>query len=416
MTSVQAHALPPSPWLSVWFSPRNTIERIVASNPRRHVLPLAALAAMSAVVLHLLNAGATTELLDWRIIAIVALVGATLGIANLYLSGLLFSWGGRVLGGRASATDVRAAFAWGAVPNVASLAICLAVLAVLSLSGGADVSRSASRTTFIALQASMGILALWALIATMLMLGRLHRFGFWRTALCVVLGGLATLLLVLVFRSFLYQPFNTPSGSMKPTFLVGDHFFVSKFRYGYSKYSLPFSPPLFSGRVFASEPQLGDVVVFRLPRDPSTDYVKRIVGLPRDTVQMLGGVLQVNGQPVKRERIADLVELEGTRTSRVKQWRETLPNGASYTTLDLVENGFYDNTPVYQVPAGHYFVLGDNRDNSTDSRVRPENGGIGYVPFENLVGRAEIIFQSIDGEARGRQPAVRFERFGAIVR
>jgi signal peptidase I len=416
MTSVQAQALPPSPWLSVWFSPRNTIERIVASNPRRHVLLLAALGAMSAVVLHLLNAGAATELLDWRIIAIVALVGATLGIANLYLTGLLFSWCGRILGGRASATDVRAAFAWGAVPSVASLAICLAVLAVLSLSGGADVSRPASRTTFIALQASMGILGLWTLIATMLMLGRVHRFGFWRTALCVVLGSLATLLVVLVFRSFLYQPFNTPSGSMKPTFLVGDHFFVSKFRYGYSKYSLPFSPPLFSGRVFASEPQLGDVVVFRLPRDPSTDYVKRVVGLPGDTIQMLGGVLQINGQPVKRERIADLVETEGTRTSRAKQWRETLPNGVSHTTLDLVENGFYDNTPVYQVPAGHYFMMGDNRDNSTDSRVRSENGGIGYVPFENLVGRAEIIFQSIDSEARGRQPAVRFERFGAIVR
>jgi signal peptidase I len=400
----------------VWFRPRNTIERIVASNPRRHVLPLAALGTMSAAVIHLLNAGAATELLDWRIIAIVALVGAALGIANLYLTGLLFSWCGRILGGRAAAVDVRAAFAWGAVPSVAGLAICLAVLAVLSLSGGADVSRSASRTTFIALQASMGVLGLWTLIATMLMLGRVHRFGFWRTVLCVVLGGLATLLLALVFRSFLYQPFNTPSGSMKPTLLVGDQFFVSKFRYGYSKYSLPLSPPLFSGRVFASEPQLGDVVVFRLPRDDSTDYIKRVTGLPGDTVQMLGGVLQINGQPVKRERIADLVETEGTRTSRAKQWRETLPNGVSYTTLDLVDNGLYDNTQVYQVPAGHYFMLGDNRDNSTDSRVRPERGGVGYVPFENLVGRAEIIFQSVDDDARGRQPAVRFDRIGTVVR
>jgi signal peptidase I len=197
---------------------------------------------------------------------------------------------------------------------------------------------------------------------------------------------------------------------------VGDQFFVSKFRYGYSKYSLPLSPPLFSGRVFASEPQLGDVVVFRLPRDDSTDYIKRVTGLPGDTVQMLGGVLQINGQPVKRERIADLVETEGTRTSRAKQWRETLPNGVSYTTLDLVDNGLYDNTQVYQVPAGHYFMLGDNRDNSTDSRVRPERGGVGYVPFENLVGRAEIIFQSVDDDARGRQPAVRFDRIGTVVR
>jgi signal peptidase I len=230
------------------------------------------------------------------------------------------------------------------------------------------------------------------------------------------------LIIALVIRTFLFQPFNIPSGSMKSTLLVGDYLFVSKYSYGYSHFSFPFSPPLFSGRVWASPPDRGDVVVFRLPRDDSTDYIKRVIGLPGDTVQMVGGVLNINGVPVKRERIDDFVETEeGRGTSRVKRWRETLPNGVSYTTLDLVDNGVHDNTPVYHVPAGNYFMMGDNRDNSTDSRVRPEAGGVGYVPFENLVGRAQIIFFSIlEGESAWmvwRWPwTVRWGRLFTIVR
>src|SRR5215831_5154181 len=190
------------------------------------------------------------------------------------------------------------------------------------------------------------------------------------------------LLIAVAIRTFLFQPFNIPSGSMKATLLVGDYLFVSKYSYGYSHYSLPFSPPLFSGRIWASPPARGDVVVFRLPKDDSTDYIKRVIGLPGDRIQMIDGVLNINGEPVKRERIDDFIETEeGTRATRVKRWRETLPNGVTYTTLDLVDSGFYDNTPVYQVPAGHYFMMGDNRDNSTDSRVLSQ---VGYVPFENI--------------------------------
>src|SRR5260221_11693850 len=208
------------------------------------------------------------------------------------------------------------------------------------------------------------------------------------------------LLIALVIRTFLFQPFNIPSGSMKATLLVGNYLFVSKYSYGYSHYSIPMSPPLpslFSGRIFGSEPNRGDIVVFRLPKDDSTDYIKRVIGLPGDRIQMIDGVLHINGEPVKRERVDDFIETEeGTRATRVKRWRETLPNGVSYTTLDLIDNGFYDNTQEYVVPAGHFFMMGDNRDNSTDSRVLSQ---VGYVPFENLVGRAQLIFFSVgEGE------------------
>jgi signal peptidase I len=206
---------------------------------------------------------------------------------------------------------------------------------------------------------------------------------------------------------------------MKATLLVGDYLFVSKYSYGYSHYSLPFSPPIFSGRVWAREPERGDVVVFRLPKDDSTDYIKRVIGLPGDRIQMIDGRLHINGEPVKRERAEDFIENDEIgRTTRVKRWVETLPNGVSYTTLDLIDNGLYDNTPVYAVPPGHFFMMGDNRDNSTDSR---ELSQVGYVPFENIIGRAQIIFFSIgEGEHAWqvwRWPwAVRWNRLFTIVR
>jgi signal peptidase I len=229
---------------------------------------------------------------------------------------------------------------------------------------------------------------------------------------------LQALLIALVIRVVLFQPFSIPSGSMKPTLLVGDYLFVSQFSYGYSRYSLPFSPPLFSGRIFARAPERGDVAVFRLPKDDSSDYIKRVIGLPGDRIKMLDGLLHINGVPVKRERIGDFIDDETGRPERVRRWRETLPNGVSYESLDLEDNGFLDNTQEYVVPPGHYFMMGDNRDNSTDSRVL---SAVGYVPFENLVGKAQIIFFSIgEGEPAWHiwswPWAVRWTRLLTVVR
>ena len=199
------------------------------------------------------------------------------------------------------------------------------------------------------------------------------------------------LVLALVIRTFLFQPFSIPSGSMRPTLLEGDYLFVTKWAYGYSRYSLPFGPDLFSGRIWGSEPARGDVAVFKFPPNPSIDYIKRVIGLPGDRIQMKGGQLFINGKGVPREKVGQIDNPDITEVDRpVDVYRETLPNGVSYDTLDLTPNGIGDDTREFLVPEGHYFMMGDNRDNSSDSRF-----SVGFVPYENLVGRANVIFFSI---------------------
>ncbi|SON56291.1 Signal peptidase I [Hartmannibacter diazotrophicus] len=207
------------------------------------------------------------------------------------------------------------------------------------------------------------------------------------------------LLLALVVRTFVFQPFSIPSGSMMPTLLIGDYLFVSKYSYGFSRYSFPFGIVPMEGRVWATAPHRGDIVVFKLPANPSIDYIKRVVGLPGDHIQVKDGVLYINNTAVPRERVDDFKETTPFgQTISVPAYRETMPNGVSYITLDADPNSMGDNTREFVVPDGHYFMMGDNRDNSADSRI--DGSGVGYVPFENLVGKAQVIFFSIDEQSR----------------
>jgi len=201
------------------------------------------------------------------------------------------------------------------------------------------------------------------------------------------------IVIALVIRTFLFEPFRIPSGSMIPSLLIGDYLFVAKYSYGYSKYSFPLSPDLFSGRIMESTVKRGDVVVFRPPPSPDLDFIKRIIGLPGDHIQMKQGILYINDVAVTREAIGDYVDEQGNNYT---QYIETLPNGVKHRIIEVRgDGGDLDNTDVFIVPPGHYFAMGDNRDDSMDSRT----SAVGYVPAENLVGKAEIIFFSTDGTA-----------------
>jgi signal peptidase I len=243
----------------------------------------------------------------------------------------------------------------------------------------------------------------------------------WRETVKIVIHAL---ILAIIVRIFFYQPFNIPSGSMKDTLLVGDYLFVSKLSYGYSRYSFPFGLVPFNGRIFGAQPKRGDVVVFKLPRDTEKDYIKRIMGLPGDEIFVRNGIVYINGTAVPRERAGSYngPEEEGRPIARYK---ETLPNGVSYHVLDAGPDERFDNTQVFVVPPGHYFVMGDNRDNSIDSRESPQRFGVGFVPYENLVGRAEVIFFSaaVDDPAAFRLTTpwrwpfdIRWRRIFSLVR
>ena len=245
---------------------------------------------------------------------------------------------------------------------------------------------------------------------------------------------LKLLVIVVIVRSFLFSPFVIPSASMVPRLLVGDYLFITKWNYGYSRHSLPWSVPLIPGRLFPATPRRGDVVVFMAPPLARQNYIKRVIGLPGDTVQMQGGQLILNGRRVPKERIADLIvpvspnfgcpdpfrtrDAEGQPVCRYPRFRETLPDGRSYEVLDQGYSPSHDDTEVFTVPAGHVFLMGDNRDDSSDSRFPAQDGGaIGFVPMENIVGKAVVTFWSSDGSARLLLPwtwfsANRWDRIG----
>ena len=232
------------------------------------------------------------------------------------------------------------------------------------------------------------------------------KFEFIKTI--VIAGALA-----LGFRSLLFEPFNIPSGSMIPTLLAGDYLFVSKYSYGYSRYSFPFGMAPFDGRIFETPPERGDVAVFRQPQNESVAFIKRIVGLPGDRVQVVNGVLHINDVAVNRDRKGFATASDGYNVIRFAVYQETLPNGKSYLIQERSDDDLLDNTNVFLVPEGHYFMMGDNRDNSRDSRTT----SVGLVPAENLIGRAERLFFSHNSSAHlwevWKWPfAIRYGRLG----
>jgi signal peptidase I len=212
------------------------------------------------------------------------------------------------------------------------------------------------------------------------------------------------ILLALAIRTFYLEPFNIPSGSMKPTLEIGDYLFVYKPAYGFSRFSFPFGFAPIEGRIWSGGhlPKRGDIVVFKLPTDTSTDYIKRVIGLPGDTIQMKEGRLYINDKEVDRKFLRLAPDAEGGVERQMTEYVETLPGGVQHHIYEISDNGPLDNTGEYHVPEGHYFCMGDNRDNSADSRVLGEGGRpalVGYVPLENIVGRASFIFFSTNGSA-----------------
>lgn len=250
----------------------------------------------------------------------------------------------------------------------------------------------------------------------------------------------AAVLLALGLRSFVYEPFNIPSESMLPTLMVGDYLFVAKWPYGYGRFTLPLGLPLFDGRVFDRAPRRGDVIVFKSPRDNRTDFIKRVIGVPGDTVRLRGGQVEVNGRLLPKRRIADVVvalgeaadcssgpgrpdfharDASGRSVCRFPRFAETI-DGRDYAVLDQIDGDLRDDTLPVRVPAGSYFVLGDNRDDSADSRLTVAEGGVGLVPASNLIGRATRVFFSVDGSAQLSDPAswwssLRRERIGMAL-
>ncbi|MFN9926869.1 MAG: signal peptidase I [Phenylobacterium sp.] len=231
-----------------------------------------------------------------------------------------------------------------------------------------------------------------------------HKSGALNELVEIIKTVVYALLIALVLRVVFFQPFTIPSASMEPNLYEGDYIIVSKWSYGYSRHSIPFSPPLFEGRILGKSPERGDVAVFKLPLDGRTDYVKRIIGLPGDRIQVRDGLLFLNDKQVPREQMSPVDTDLGGYVREVARFQEKLESGRTYITQDFSTREALDNTQVFVVPEGHYFAMGDNRDNSTDSRVDPANMGVGMIPADHLVGKAQIIMLSWKPEASIFQP------------
>jgi signal peptidase I len=413
---IEAEALTSvNPWRALWLHPGLAVEAVIARNWRTATL---ALAAIECIVALLAATGQPFHLFDlepggtlWLVVLLIALAGAVLGIVGLYVTGWVVNVVARTFGGRGAPAGVRAAIAWGSVPLLISSVVGLA----MRLGAGENEAPS---VPLVLAGAAAAVCFVWGVVWQIAMLARVQKFGAARALLSGLVGCIGVpFVLALAIRTFAFQPFDAPSASMAPTLQRGDYFFVSKFAYGYGRYSFPFAPAWFAARIFAAQPKRGDVVVFVHPKD-GTDWVKRIVGLPGDTVQMKDGRLLINGEMVERHRIEPGFKTQGPFGDAVvaPTYDETLLGGGTHRIIEIEDgHGFLDNTDVFLTPPNAYFVLGDNRDNSMDSRVGIDKGGVGFVPFENIVGRAAMIYYSIDPDSQLGRAAPRLERIGLAV-
>ncbi len=406
-----------SPWLTIWFKPQQTIKRVTQTNDIGRVLFLGA----AAGVVSCLSWSETSPLSGRGVLAIALVFGPILGLFQLVISSALYTWVGRRLGGKASFRQMRSAYAWSMVPMVLWLAVVIGVslfygpsflAAMLSEQKDGD-----SLGKDIAL-AMIGLAATWSIVLLVRTCGAVQNFGVFRSLATLLAPTLVLVAIAFSVRSFVMQPFNIPSQAMTPTLLVGDHFFANKTCYGYSKFTSPLLPD-FEGRIWrAAAPQRGDIVVFKLPKDNKTDYVKRIIGLPGDEILIKGGVVRINGTTVPRKQVADFIDDTGRYKQGITAFEETLPNGVRYTVLDLRRSGRFDDAGPFNVPAGHYFMMGDNRDNSVDSRAQQH---VGYIPEENLLGCASVFYFSAAPLPKKESDNcwfcnIRFERFWKRVR
>lgn len=392
-----------SPWFTIWWRPQATITALTRHPARAPTLLLAALAGIGPTI----GIGGTGAYFHWIVLVIAAaLIGPVLGLLELYIEGALLSWTGGLLGGQASRPSLRTAIAWAALPNVAALPIMVVALAVyhqdfLRVFAGASTDNPVLAVLVLVLAA----LSLWGLFLRIRTVGAVQHFGILRATANVAASVLIVLAAIFAARSFVFQPFVIPASSMEPALLVGDYVVVDKRSYGYSRYSFPFDAR-FEGRLGGTLPARGDIVVFKLPRDGETDYIKRVIGLPGDEILMQHGVLHINGTPVPRQRVADVTPQAGAASKQtVAVYEESLPEGRKVTVLDSEPEGPFDNAGPFRIPPGSYFVLGDNRDNSMDSRAMEQ---VGLIPADNIIGRVSLIYLSADTPRDGNGLASAF--------
>jgi signal peptidase I len=404
-----------NPWRALWLHPGLAVEAVLARDRRRTTLALAAVSAILALLsgtgqsVHLFALGPSVAV--GLVVLFVALAGAVFGVVSLYVTGWIVNVVARAFGGRGGAAGARAALAWGSVP--------LLISSLVGLAASLGQAHDARASWLIVLSGVVVVICvLFGVVLQTAMLARVQKFGVARAFFSMLVGTVGVALaLAFAVRTLAFQPFDLPSASMAPTLQRGDYVFVSKSAYGYSRYSFPFAPAWFEGRVFARQPKRGDVVVFANPKDGSA-WVKRIVGLPGETIQMKAGRLFIDGEMVERHRVEPGFRTEGPFGDAIvaPTYDEALPGGATHRIIEIKDDhGFLDNTDVFLTPPNAYFVLGDNRDNSVDSRVPPKLGGFGFVPLENIVGRVGMIYYSFDAEPRVGPPAPRLERIGLAV-